>query len=402
MSEFFPIIFGLAFIGTLGGAAILFLKVFNPPWWRHRWVKLGVVGAMIIGAIAITCWALGTAYGLRLLLAFGATITALTLILLIALILSLPISGIIHGVSWLIGNFTSRKYANISEPIDHSKRLFLKTTAAAIPSITIISGVGGFAQSFASTNIPTINMIFPDLPPDLNGFRMLQISDCHLGLYMGLPQLDELLESVDNRNLDLILITGDLADDLNVLPQTLIKIAKVKAKYGVYSSLGNHEYYRGIARVREIYKAGPIPLIVNDGLTLSVGNSKLFIGGADDPRFLRKDSTEFFKSTVARAIKDKPDDSFSILMSHRPEAFDIAADSGVNLTLSGHTHGGQIGFAGRSVFEPILSYKYLWGKYLHTRGGQLYTTCGAGHWFPFRLGCPSEAPLIILNQKKPK
>lgn len=402
MSEFFPIIFGLIFIGILGGAAIIFLKVFNPPWWHYRWVKLGIVLTIVIGAIAIVCWAVGTAYGIWLLLAFGATTTALILILLIALILSLPISGIIHGASWLIGKFTARLRPDSDRYTDHSKRLFLKTTAAAIPSITIISGVGGFGQSFASTKIPIVNMTFPDLPPDLSGFRILQISDCHLGLYLGLPEIEKLLQNANDFNPDLILITGDLADDLNILPDTLRQIAQVKSKYGAYSSLGNHEYYRGIARVREIYDAGPIPLVVNYGITLLVGSSKLFIGGADDPRFLRRDSAEFFKSTVATTIKDKSPDSFSILMSHRPEAFDIASDSGVNLTLSGHTHGGQIGFAGRSVFEPLLSYKYLWGKYLHESGGQLYTTCGVGHWFPFRLGCPSESPLIILNRQTQK
>lgn len=204
MSEFFPIIFGLTFIGILGGAVIIFLKVFNPPWWHYRWVKLGIVLTMVLGAIAIVCWAVGTAYGIWLLLAFGATTTALTLILLIALTLSLPVSGIIHGVNWLIGKVTSRTRLNSNRRIDRSKRLFLKTTAAAVPSITIISGVGGFGQSFASTKIPIVNMTFPELPLDLSGFRILQISDCHLGLYLGLPEIERLLQDASDSNPDLI------------------------------------------------------------------------------------------------------------------------------------------------------------------------------------------------------
>lgn len=397
MSEFFPVIFGLVFIGILGSAAALFLKAFNPPWWRYRWVKLAIILAVLVGLISILCWGLGTAYGIRILLAFGATTTALTIILLIALILSLPISGIVHGVEWLIGKIPRKSRDVKTVPIDQSRRIFIKTAAAAIPSITIMAGAGGFGESFARTKIPIINMIFPGLPPDLIGFRILQISDSHLGLYLGLSHMEKLLADAAPLNPDLILVTGDVADDLNLLPDTLKMISQVKTQYGVYACLGNHEYYRGITRVRKIFDESPIPLLVNDGLTIPVANTKLYLGAADDPRFLRKDNSEFFKATVDRAIQKKIPGSFSVLLSHRPDAFDYAANSGINLTLSGHTHGGQIGFAGQSIFEPLISYKYLWGKYLHDNGAQLYTTCGVGHWFPFRLGCPSEAPVIILN-----
>jgi hypothetical protein len=84
-------------------------------------------------------------------------------------------------------------------------------------------------------------------------------------------------------------------------------------------------------------------------------------------------------------------------MSHRPDVFPYAADLGVQLTLSGHTHGGQIGFDGRSVLEGVFPHSFLWGEYA-IKASRLYTTCGAGHWFPFRLGCPAEAPLITLRR----
>jgi uncharacterized protein len=397
MSEFYPVIIGLVFIGLLGSAVALFLKAFNPSWWRHRWVKVAVLITTVIGWFAIISWALGVAYGIRPLLALGATLAAFTIIVLIALILSLPVSGVIHGIGWLSKKIRHKKQPESSKTIHLERRMFLKTTAAAIPSITVLAGAGGFGASFASTKIPHIPMIYPDLNPALKSLKILQISDCHLGFYVGLSDLEELLTEADNLRPDLILVTGDLADDLRLLPDALTLISQVQSKYGVYSSLGNHEYYRGIAQVMNIYKKGPIPLLINEGLTIPIANTNIYIGGADDPRHLRRDITEFLISTVAKATQNAPSDAFTILMSHRPEAFDFAAKQGVKLTLSGHTHGGQIGFAGRSVFEPMLSYKYLWGKYFHENGSQLYTTAGVGHWFPFRLGCPSEAPLIILN-----
>jgi uncharacterized protein len=84
-------------------------------------------------------------------------------------------------------------------------------------------------------------------------------------------------------------------------------------------------------------------------------------------------------------------------MSHRPDAFDHAAVRGIDLTLAGHTHGGQIGMFGRSVFESYWPERYLWGRY-ERNGSQLYTSAGVGHWFPFRLGCPPEAPVIELTR----
>jgi predicted MPP superfamily phosphohydrolase len=84
------------------------------------------------------------------------------------------------------------------------------------------------------------------------------------------------------------------------------------------------------------------------------------------------------------------------LMTHRPDAFPPAAERDIDLMLAGHTHGGQVGFAGRSILESSLPGRYLWGKYLLGQS-QLYTSCGVGHWFPFRLGCPTEAPIIELK-----
>ena len=84
-----------------------------------------------------------------------------------------------------------------------------------------------------------------------------------------------------------------------------------------------------------------------------------------------------------------------MLLSHRPEAFDAAADAGVALTLAGHTHGGQVAVGGRALVERAGVSRYPYGRY--ARGAsQLYTSAGFGHWFPWRAGCPAEAPLVVL------
>ena len=83
-------------------------------------------------------------------------------------------------------------------------------------------------------------------------------------------------------------------------------------------------------------------------------------------------------------------------MSHRPMALDYAADRGIPLTLAGHTHGGQIGFNGRSLLYAINPERSMWGQY-ERRDSKLYVSAGAGHWFPYRLGCPAEIPIYTLT-----
>ena len=104
------------------------------------------------------------------------------------------------------------------------------------------------------------------------------------------------------------------------------------------------------------------------------------------------------RRSVEASQLEAPSDAFRLLMSHRSLAFDYAAPLGVDLTLAGHNHGVQLGLGGRSLFESWYPDRYLWGHY-QKESSQLYTSAGVGHWFPFRLGCPPEAPLLVLEQR---
>ena len=220
----------------------------------------------------------------------------------------------------------------------------------------------------------------------------------HLGYFRGLQDMESLFEQVAAYHPDLVLVTGDLADDLTLLPGLLNLLAQFKTRLGVFAALGNHEYYRGVKNVRKIFDASTIPLLCEQGVTVSVNGTRLFIGATDDPSNSQfPELQEFYRNTVATALTNAPSNAFKILMSHRPQAFIAAEKMGAQLTLAGHTHGMQIGYNGRSLPELLGRNKFLWGHY--ERGeAQLYTTSGVGHWFPFRLGCPPEAPIIVLEQ----
>lgn len=226
----------------------------------------------------------------------------------------------------------------------------------------------------------------------------MQFSDIHLGYFIDLDDLSSTVKNAMELNPDLVLVTGDIADRLEMLPDALRIIAEMNPPLGVYACMGNHEYYRGENEVRQAYEKGPIELLINSSISLKVRNGTFTLGGVDDPIFMRNVSPEFYMKALEKTVSEAPADEFKILMCHRPDGFDFSADMGIDLTLSGHTHGGQIGLNGRSIFENWVYYPYLWGIYRKTNGCSLYTTAGLGHWLPFRLGCPPEAPLIILER----
>ena len=216
---------------------------------------------------------------------------------------------------------------------------------------------------------------------------------------MSLEDVEYLVERASALVPDLVVVTGDICDHLPDYLATLQCIEALTPHLGTYACLGNHEHFRGLPAVRASFERSVIPLLVEQGLTIPVGGARLHVAGADDPRYLGDAAAHGrLRASVEASLQGAPSDAFRVLMSHRSQAFDTAAPLGVHLTLSGHTHGLQMGLGGRSLFEHLLPDSYIWGHY---GGGatQLYTSAGVGHWFPFRLGCPPEAPLFTLTSK---
>lgn len=274
------------------------------------------------------------------------------------------------------------------------RELALATARLAPLGGAMVAGTGA-REGQELARLVEVEMAFPNLPPALEGLRILQYSDVHLGYFVDMVEIDALVEQGKRARADLVVLTGDIADDLPSLPRALELFDELGPRLGVYASIGNHEYFRGIRETRRAYDASKVPLLLQQGHTLEVDGARLHLSGADDPRFMGRQNHDFFERTVGVALDGAPSDAFHVLMSHRPEGFLAARKAGVHLTLSGHTHGAQVGVGGRSILEPLLPDKYLWGPYQED-ASRLYTSSGAGHWFPFRLGCPRELPVIKL------
>jgi predicted MPP superfamily phosphohydrolase len=407
MTELYPVFFATAVFLVLSGLEIIFFKLLNKRWWQKKWIRRASFFLPLAGLISILVWTLGIFSFKKTIMIIGSAMAAVVLVLILALLLALPVSGIFNKIyDWLEKRAGRSRKEKTSEPVGEiidgeiiPRRRFLKGAAAVVPAISMSAGISGIAHAFTDIKVYKKPIYFEDLPPALEGLKILHLSDIHIGYYVWLDDIEKLLEDAGEFNPDIILATGDLSDRLDVYSDLLNLFNQFQAPLGVYGSIGNHEYYRGFDQVVRSFQKSSVPLLLNQGAVVTRNGASLYLAGADDPRYLSRRSSGFFRSTIDAAMSEAPSEAFSILLSHRPEGFDYAAEVDVDLVLAGHHHGTQVGLGGRSVFESVMPNKYLWGLY-QSGSSQLYTSAGVGHWFPFRLGCPAEAPVLELRAGK--
>ncbi|MFQ5608132.1 MAG: metallophosphoesterase [Candidatus Zixiibacteriota bacterium] len=392
-------------IAALGAAQVLMMRYFNRPWWEVKWVRWLSLGWPVAAIVSVLLWKW----------TFPLLASAALLVGLVAAVITLPFAGLLNFADWLYPRLRldwlrrGRRTATVSPapiaegiheaPQSASRRSFLKYGAALAPALAVGGSISGVARSFNQVRVFHKDLYFPDLPAELDGFRILQLCDLHLGVFYNLSDLEELIDRLAAESYDLVALIGDVADDLNALPDALKMIASLKSTYGHLATLGNHEYYRGVQAVYFHFARSDINLLVNQGVNLNVGGRSVYVGGADDPATIswREDRTVFFRHSLEKAMDDAPTDSFKLLMTHRPSAFKVASVENIDLSLAGHTHGGQFGLMGHSLIDMLGDDLYVWGHFSQGES-QLYTSSGVGHWFPFRLGCPAEAPIFTLRR----
>jgi len=368
---------------ALVGVAV---TLYDAGLWRSRWFVLSLAAVWLPTALGLVLWRADS----QALAAFGVDVTWFLLPLFalggVAMLLAAPVHR-------LLGVMARRSARTARSARAGSRRQFLRQAAAVLPASAVAAGAAAMTGNDA-TKIVHVPLSFRDLPPALHGLRILHLSDLHLGAGRTSADLGALLDSLRPEPPDLIVLTGDVADKLEELEAALTLVTRFAPRLGVYAALGNHEYLNDIEEMRPAYLRSSVRLLVNESASVSLGDATLFLAGVDDPVFMGH-ARAFYERAVAECAVAAPAQAFRLLLCHRPEGFEPAARHGFHLTLSGHTHGGQVGLLGRSAFEVLFGMPYLWGQY--RRGeSRLYTTSGFGHWFPFRLNCPAEAPIITL------
>ena len=279
--------------------------------------------------------------------------------------------------------FVIARYRGLSDPDPERRILLARTIAAGVGGVVAGLSAIGIRSALRGIEIKQLDVKLRGLPQELAGFRLVQISDVHVGPLLRKDWVAHVVEQIRQLAPDLVAITGDLVDGrVHELREHVAPLAKIDAKRGVYFVTGNHEYYSGVEEwYAHLPSLGVRPLR-NERVEVAPG---LELAGIEDPTGA---------PDLAAALKGRDPEGALVLLAHQPRQFAEAAKRGVPLTLSGHTHGGQIWPFSWLV---ALAQPYLAG--LHRRGeSQLYVSRGTGFWGPpMRVFAPAEITLLRLQ-----
>lgn len=252
----------------------------------------------------------------------------------------------------------------------------------------------GMREALRVPVVREVRMQVPGLPETLDGFRIAQLSDLHIGPVFGRQWLADVVARTDSLNPDLIVITGDVVDGSpSRLAEEVAPLAELKAANGVILVLGNHEYYSGVQQWIPVFRQLGLKVLANENTQIRVKGTPLAIAGVTDAKAL---DWGMDAPDPVKALSGLSKDMTRIMLSHRPSLAPESARAGASLQLSGHTHGGLI--LPLSPLVAAFNGGYVSGPYV-VDGMPLYVNNGAGLWggTPLRLFVPSEITLITLT-----
>ena len=278
------------------------------------------------------------------------------------------------------------------------RRAFLaQVTAGSAVCVGVSSSVYGTLVGRHDYAIVDVPARIPGLSRRLDGYTIVQLSDVHLGTFVGEPEVRAAEDLVRRARADLVILTGDLIDHDPRYADLLGRFVRrlgAHARDGVVAIPGNHDYYTGIAAVRAAITGAGATMLVNDGRVIGDAGAGFALLGVDDLYGPRSDARSA-GADLDRAIAAVPADLPRVLLCHNPQFFPSAVGK-VALQLSGHTHGGQINF-GLPSARVVLGHSFIAGGY---RIGEtsLYVNRGFGTAGPpARIGAPPEVSRIILT-----
>ncbi|SAL72121.1 metallophosphoesterase [Caballeronia telluris] len=270
---------------------------------------------------------------------------------------------------------------------------FTAESALAVPALAVLSSAVGFYNARRRAPIVTVDVPIDGLPPALNGFTIVQISDIHVGPTIKRHYVERIVAAVNGLKPDLIAVTGDVVDGaVSHLADHTRPLGELSARHGAFLVTGNHEYYSGADKwVAEFRRLG-LTVLMNQHVVLNHDGARAVVAGVTDYNAGSFDPAH--KSDPAAALRGAPTDAtVRLLLAHQPRSAPAAAAAGYTLQLSGHTHGGQ--FFPWNFFvrlqQPFVS------GLARLDGLWVYTSRGTGYWGPpKRLGAPSEITRLRL------
>jgi hypothetical protein len=375
-------------VGLLGGIHYyLWARLVRDPRWTAPW---GAVGGTLLALLLVSVPAsliLGRGQGdLRRGLVYAGYLWLGVMFLLLTVISSTDLLRLLAAVG--------RRVA-AAPPVDLQRRTLLARLTAAATGLL----VGGLAAAALRSvrkpvEVRRVRVALDRLPPEQDGFRIVQLTDVHVGPTIGRPFVEQIVARANALAPDLIAITGDLVDGgVPELAPAIEPFGRLRARHGVYFVTGNHEYFSGVeAWLNELNRLG-IRVLRNERVAIGNAAAGFDLAGVDD-RSAAHHGGLAPEAALARALADRDPRRELVLLAHQPRTLLDAEPFGVGLQISGHTHGGQMW-----PFNFVVRLQQPFVAGLHRRGrSQIYVSRGTGYWGPpMRLGAPAEITEIRLE-----
>jgi predicted MPP superfamily phosphohydrolase len=384
--------------------------------WRHALVWRLAIGLFVGGQIAVVLWTLA---GRASTASLGRPPQLLSAAGYLWHLLLLPSSWVLVAVAgMLLGAWrwwrrlialcaSCRRSASIKEgPVlpptgvpavgageTASRRQFLGMLTTLTPPLLTGAAVAYSRTQLREFRIRQMGVALPGLPPELDGLRIALVADLHVGTFTNGATVKRIVEETSRLDADLVLLPGDLINNaLADLSDALDAVRNMQSRHGAYLCVGNHDLIEDSAEFVRRTRAR-VPLLVNESRTVPIRGQHIQLLGLP---WHRED--ERIAESVQQLARQIVPGAFPILLAHHPHAFDAAAAVGIPLTVSGHTHGGQLMLGETVGFGPLL-YRYWSGLYRKPKheGASLVVSNGVGNWFPLRIGAPAEIIDLTLQ-----
>jgi predicted MPP superfamily phosphohydrolase len=375
-------------LGLLAGIHYyLWARLIRDPRWAAPWITVGGTLLSLLCASIPLSLMLGRGQGdFRRGFVWGGYVWLGVMFLLFTVVVSSDLLRLLTAIA--------RRVA-AAQPVDAGRRTLLARATAGVTGI-LVSGLAAAALRSVRkpVDVKRVSVRLERLPRAQHGFRIVQLTDIHVGPTIGRGFVEQIVERANALAPDLIAITGDLADGtVGQLADAVAPLAKLQAPHGVYFVTGNHEYFSGAeAWLNELGRLG-IRVLRNERVSIDNGPVGFDLAGVDDRSALHYGGLSP-QDALGRALAARDPDRELVLLAHQPRTLLDAERFGVGLQLSGHTHGGQMW-----PFNFVVGLQQPFVAGLHRRGSaQIYVSRGTGYWGPpMRLGAPAEITEILLE-----
>jgi predicted MPP superfamily phosphohydrolase len=278
---------------------------------------------------------------------------------------------------------------------DPERRRFL-ARATNLGALALAGGLTGIGL-YGARRTPAVKQVairLPGLPADLEGFRIVQITDTHISYTMGRDQVRRVVDAVNALDADIVAHTGDLVDGRvsSLRRADVAPLADLRARHGTFFVTGNHEYYYDLEGWLRVVREMGFDVLLNEHRLVTRRSGRLLVCGVTD--FSAGEHVAAHRSDLEAALRGAPRADVRVLLAHQPESFRAAQGRGVDLMLCGHTHGGQFApwMLLMTATQPLLAGLYRRGDM------QVYVSRGTGTYGPpLRLAAPSEITLLTLT-----